>query len=132
MQEMNLHKIEIEHEVRFAKLSFQTSAHDVPKMPPTLKTMEATTECLGEIRVRRFRDVNRTVLKALIRVRIPREDIHDLDAEVSVRLAVKGDQLSASPTEQERFAKRLHEIAQQHCLEFVGREISKSETMPPF
>ena len=129
---MDLHKIEIEHEVRFTKLTFRTSAHDVPNMPPALKTLEATTECLGEIRIRRFRDVNRTVLKALIRVRIPREDIHDLDAEVSVRLAVKGDQLSASPTEQERFAKRLHEIAQQHCLEFVGREISKSETMPPF
>ena len=129
---MDLHKIEIEHEVRFAKLSFQTSAHDVPKMPPALKTMGATTECLGEIRVRRFRDVNRTVLKALIRVRIPREDIHDLDAEVSVRLAVKGDQLAASPAEQERFARRLHEIAQQHCLEFVGREIRKSETITLF
>ena len=129
---MNHDEIEIEHEVRFSKLSFATSIHDVPKAPPAFKTLAARTNLIGEIRVRRFRDRKLTVLKALVRVRVPKEDIHDLDAEVSVRLAVKGDLLAASPAEQEQFGERLQEIAQRHCLEFVGREIGKRKTIPLF
>lgn len=129
---MNHHEIEIEHEVRFSKLDFATSIHDVPKAPPAFKTMAACTSLIGEIRVRRFRDRRLTVLKALVRVRIPEEDIHDLDAEVSVRLAVKGDLLAASPEEQDQFGERLQEIAQRHCFEFVGHEIGKRATIPLF
>lgn len=132
LPKVNLHEIEIEHQARFVKVSFATAVHDLSRTSPALKTMVATTECVGEIRVRRFRDKGLTVLKALVRVQIPQEDIHDLNAEVSVRLAIRGDQFAASPAAQERFTRRLHEIAQQHCLEFVGREIRKSETIPLF
>ena len=40
--------------------------------------------------------------------------------------------LPASSEEWLQDNRSLHEIAQQHCLEFVGGEIRKSETIPLF
>jgi len=83
-----------------------------------------------EVRAKFFRDQGFSIIQTIVDVKSGMGGFFSFEARVFVRVKYEGDKVCVSPFEREAVSRRLDELAQRYCADFVAANFVEEQDFP--